>query len=59
MAGYEVVVAIYKKGAEEPLQEETVLQTDDFEEAQEEFEALAFEEEEEVGEEVVGEEVPD
>jgi hypothetical protein len=48
MAGqseFEVVVAIYKKGAEEPIQEETVLETDDWDEAQEEFEALAFEDE--------------
>lgn len=60
MAGYEVVVAIYKKGAEEPLEEETVLETDNLEEAREEFEALAFEEgEEETTEPGVEEEVPD
>ena len=37
---YELVVAIYKKGYEDPVQEETVLETDDLEEAQEEFDAI-------------------
>ena len=60
MSKYEVVVAIYKKGSEDPLQEETVLETDDHEEALEEFEALTAEgcEEEEAGEELTGEEEP-
>ena len=43
---YEVVVAIYKNGKDDPIQEETVLETDDLEEAREEFEALVEEDEE-------------
>ena len=43
MARFEVVVAIYKKGVEDSIQEETVLETDDLAEATEEFEALCAE----------------
>lgn len=57
MARYEVVVGIYKKGAENSIQEETVLETDDLAEALEEFEAItAAPEEEEDDAEVCGEE---
>ena len=52
---YEVVVSIYEKGKEDSLSEETVLETDDLAEAQEEFDDLTAdyaEDEEEVEEEV-------
>ena len=52
---YEVVVAIYEKGKEDSISEETVFETDDLAEAQEEFDdliAYAEEVEEESEEEV-------
>ena len=61
MSKFEVVVAIYKKGSEDPLEEETILETDDYSEAQEEFESLTAvdpEDEGEAGEELLGEEEP-
>ena len=57
---YEVVIAIYEKGQEDSLSEETVFETDDLAEAQEEFDDLIADaeedgaEEEEVEEEEVG-----
>lgn len=45
MAVYEVVLAIYRKdrlvrGSDEPVQEETLLETDDWDEAEELFDSL-------------------
>jgi len=45
MAGYEVVVGLYKKGSDEPEQESVLLETDDHEEALEEFGDLVGDEE--------------
>jgi len=44
MAGYEVVVGLYRKGSDEPEQESVLLETDDHEEAVEEFEDVVGEE---------------
>lgn len=51
MADYEVVVAIYRKGDEEPLAEETVLETDDLDAAELMYESLLGDEEDEEEEE--------
>ena len=57
---YEVVIAIYETGKDDSLTEETVFETDNLVEAQEEFDDLTADaeedgaEEEEVEEEEVG-----
>ena len=51
---YEVVISIYEKGKEDSISEETVFETDDLAEAQEEFDDLTAdygEENDEEGEE--------
>ena len=56
---YEVVVSIYEKGKDESVIEETVFETDDLVEAQEEFDDLTVdyaEDEEEAAEEAEEEE---
>jgi len=52
MAEYEVVVGLYRKGSEEPEQESVLLETDDHDEALEEFEDLVCEENGDGGEEI-------
>jgi len=44
MAEYEVVVGLYRKGSDEPEQESVLLETDDHEEALEEFHDLVGDE---------------
>ena len=54
MPKYEVVVGIYDTVAEKFVEEETVLETDDLAEAQEEYaDLVGDEEEEEDGEEII------
>lgn len=55
MAKYEVVVGISETGTDEFLEEATVLETDDLEEAKEEFEALTTIDEDDVGDDEIPE----
>lgn len=50
MPKYEVVVSIYESGAEEPMEETTVFETDDLAEAKEEYEVLSADDGDDTGE---------
>lgn len=59
---YEVVIGLYRNRSGAPMEEETILATDDLAEAREEYEALvevATEEDPESEDEESGDEVPE
>ena len=60
MAKYEVIAGIYKSGADESLEEEMLLETDDLAEAQEFLEELSEEDDAiEIDAEEIDDEVPE